>query len=222
MALFVAHGAGVVTRRVLLTLGPNGDWRSANVQFHLPWRYHGVWSADDAIDFVTDGIMVALCSVAPRLYPRHRWVGADLALDDLGVFEGCHRLLSSTYVRLCATYLKGLRRDQALACLPRVREYNAADLPMALGDDFLDQGDDDEGVQGGDAGAEPVPERGVEGQNPPEGGHGQDADVAETFAERNRKPRGIGLRWVMSDPFIDARRCAERVGALARLHGEAV
>ena len=51
--------------------------------------------------------MIALASSQPELYNRSKWTGCDLAVDNLGIIESVHRLLSTTYVRFCASYLAG-------------------------------------------------------------------------------------------------------------------
>ena len=44
----------------------------------------------------------------------NRWTGADLATDALGILEGCHRLLSSTYLRFAARWEQGARADRLI------------------------------------------------------------------------------------------------------------
>ena len=34
------------------------------------------------------------------MYPRHRWVGADVALDQFGLMESVHGLASATYMAM--------------------------------------------------------------------------------------------------------------------------
>ena len=46
---------------------------------------------------LTSGLLTALLSSRPGLYPRHRWTGCDLATDDVGIVEACHSLPSTTY-----------------------------------------------------------------------------------------------------------------------------
>ena len=69
--------------------------------------------------------------------------GGDLAADDLEALESCHRLLSSTYCRFCASYGNaGSRRSEALlATALRVATYDF--LFMALGDESRTAAEED-------------------------------------------------------------------------------
>ena len=94
---------------------PNGEWRSERVQFYGDmFIQNGLEHYDDIADFLVEGIMLALVSSAPKIYPRHRWTGFDLAIDDLGSIECVHRLFSSSFARMVASYSKGMLRTQLL------------------------------------------------------------------------------------------------------------
>ena len=125
MRLFVSQGSALARRRLLLLLCPNGEWRSRSVQFYVseasPPEFR---NPAYVLRYLTSGLMVALTSAQPHLYPRHRWTGCDLAADDLGVLEACHRLLSTTFARFAASYMKGARAAQALACVRGLAEYD--------------------------------------------------------------------------------------------------
>ena len=124
LRLFVGHGAATPTRRALLLLFPTGDWRASKVQFHMGSSDPATWQAQRIIDAVTDGIMIALCQAQPRLYARHRWLGADLATDDVGIAEGCHRLMSTTFCRFCASMETSVvKRNRLLQFAEACREY---------------------------------------------------------------------------------------------------
>ena len=65
---------------------------------------------------LTSGLLTALLSSRPGLYPRHRWTGCDLATDDVGIVEACHSLPSTTYRRFVNR--AGLARAQLLVAAP--------------------------------------------------------------------------------------------------------
>ena len=120
--LFVSHGRSVVTRRALLALCPNGEWRVSSVEY-----YHGPRGRqlnDEAIlDTLTEGLVVALASSQPTLYNRSKWTGSDMAVDDLGIFEAVHRLLSTTFARFCASFHSGTLAKQFLTLGLELRHY---------------------------------------------------------------------------------------------------
>eukprot|EP00959_Pyramimonas_sp_CCMP1952_P453212 9467863-Pyramimonas_sp.AAC.1 len=122
MQVFVTHGERIAMKRVLLTMCPNGDWRHERVEFYKD-RFPGFTNADDAaiIEFVTTGLMTALVATQPSTYPRHRWTGADRAIDELAIVEACHKLLSTTFMRFAASYAKGSSRASLLAAGQRLR-----------------------------------------------------------------------------------------------------
>ena len=92
MRLFVSHGSAVATRRALLALCPNGEWRAPKVQYYVRSSTSQPRSRAAILEHVTSGVMVALASAQPALYNRSKWTGCDLAVDDLRVFEAVHRL----------------------------------------------------------------------------------------------------------------------------------
>ena len=94
--LFCSHGASLVTRRMLLAVFPNGDWRSKRVEHYVGNVAIESLNRDAVAERMAAGMLVALCNSSHRLYPRSRWTGADLATDDLGILECVHRLLSTS------------------------------------------------------------------------------------------------------------------------------
>ena len=144
LRLFVSHGTGLAMRQMLLVLCPNGDWRSDKVEFYQQPGPLALPNDAACLEHVVAGLMTALCSAQPEIYPRHRWTGADLAVDSLGVFEACHRLLSTKYIRFAASYEPASRARTLLSgVLPGGsaadaedntsgdrNEYDACDLAM--------------------------------------------------------------------------------------------
>ena len=103
---------------MLLAVFPNGDWRSKRVEHYVGNVAIESLNRDAVAERMAAGMLVALCNSSPRLYPRSRWTGADLATDDLGILECVHRLLSTSYFRFVASFCKGARRGQLLAAVP--------------------------------------------------------------------------------------------------------
>ena len=192
MRLFVSHGASASTRRSLLMLCPNGDWRAELVQHYVSVAEAEALKFEDALDYVTDGLMVALCQALPRLYARHRWVGADLATDDLSVIEACHRLLSTAYHRFCAEFAaSAMQRSALLASGQRCRVFGSAQnvrfgdaQRLALGDAL--------GRAAAEGGAHGAPGQGSEVGTP--------LDPA-AWAKANQYHRAQGLNFCQSDPL---------------------
>ena len=180
---FIRHGASVATRRLLLVVGPNGDWRARCVQVYVPLGHAAATSRRDVAEQLASSLIVALCNSQPSLYPRSRWTGADIACDELALLESVHKLLSTTYFRFAAGFAKGAARAQLLAAGVWAADYSPA-RRGALADAFADVVDD--GPAGEDAAgvpsdAAPTPEA--------------------TYAAQNAKVRGKACRWLTSDPL---------------------
>ena len=131
----VAHGCAVETRQALLVLCPNGDWRKANVEYYvLPGS--PLTDPGAILEHVTNGLVIALASSQPHVYNRSKWTGSDIAVDQLGVFEACHRLLSTTYARFCASFASGSLAAQYLMSGRAMRDYthqSQVEVANALG-----------------------------------------------------------------------------------------
>ena len=140
MQVCVRHGAGALVRRLLLATVPNGDWRAHKVQFYVDLAPKGM-AVDQAsvLQFVTGGLMGALAASQPCLYPRHRWVGADIAVSELAVLEGCHRLLSTTFAQFCAAHTRGAARDNLHALARTLNVYDAAVAEGDTGGELEDE-----------------------------------------------------------------------------------
>ena len=128
MTMFMQRGAHMEKRRLLMALVPNGDWRHSKVQYYKDPNGFGPQRDEDVVEHVVLGLLAALAASSPPVYARHRWTGADIATDWLGLLEACHRLGSSTYMRFAASYSSGAMRASLLLCGERLSHYDTASL----------------------------------------------------------------------------------------------
>eukprot|EP00971_Amphidinium_carterae_P189223 3756191-Amphidinium_carterae.1 len=70
---------------ILMKIALNGDWRVSSCierriaeDAPIPQRETIVWSVQSAV-------LASLTDAQPTLYPRHRWVGGEEAIADLGI-----------------------------------------------------------------------------------------------------------------------------------------
>ena len=75
LRLFVTNGPRAATRRALLLVFPNGDWRAPCVQYYLRPNEVGIWTEAKIAKSVAEGLVAALCNASPHVYDRHRWAG---------------------------------------------------------------------------------------------------------------------------------------------------
>lgn len=189
---FVRHGSSLATRRVLLSLCPNGDWRSSQVEHYVAPEQRGKHSNTELLEHVTVGLIVALCSTPPQVYPRHRWTGADLTMDRFGIIEACHKLLSTTMLRFGASYEPESRACRLLSARDNLLS-NAGCLDRALAAGALgDWADGAEEHGDGTAGIGEVPAGDAE---PHAAGDDQH------WAAANTARRRAAMEWVCSGPM---------------------
>lgn len=192
LRLFVSHGSRLAVRRILLALCPNGDWRSEQVQYYVP-PGAPERSKEAYLDHVTSGLIASLCAAQPATYPRHRWTGADLAIDCLGVMEACHRLLSTTFERFVASSqstFSSRSLQGAIVGLPLGAHQGEGPEPEDAGERELLGGLAGEGV-GTSAIVEPP-------GGPPQAEVEMDST---TWAAVNAKHRRMALEWLRTRPL---------------------
>ena len=190
--LFVNHGNAVHTRRALLAICPNGDWRAENVQYYVP-IVGGDFRADDKsgiLEFLTHGLTSALASSQPAQYNRSRWTGSDIALDDLSIFEAVHKLLSTTMCRFAATFLTGQAARFHLDLGVSLARYEQG-LAVAIADipGGNESGDDGEEVEA-DADAP---------RDKPQPDDQQEKDLS--WAQQNARHRRQSIEFLRLRPF---------------------
>ena len=136
MDLFLARGSDFRVRRALVQSYLPGDWRN-----HEDIEYYRSPGMDDDLDdetlrgIVAHGVVRALANRRPHTYPRHRWTGFDLSLDEVGMLEAAHGILSHSYRRFLARFAPMPRRPSGAASQAPASGARA----LALGDEEHDQ-----------------------------------------------------------------------------------
>ena len=97
---FCSSGPKADIRRYLLESVANGDWSVHHqVQIYVPV---GVLLNVEKLKVgVISALVEALAGRLLRLWPQHRWLGAEAAIDDLALIEACHGLASAAFHHLC-------------------------------------------------------------------------------------------------------------------------
>ena len=97
--LFCSSGGNQTLRRYLLQRLPNGDWRCRDrVQIYVT-PGTDVDTAQLKTE-VTTALLLVLAGKNFRIYPRHRWVGCEVATDMVGLAEAVHGLASRAYAHM--------------------------------------------------------------------------------------------------------------------------
>ena len=96
LQLFAARGGGVVRKRFLLETLANGHWDRDDIDVYIEGD---IPSRESVVRTLSNGLVSALTGRGFKIYPRHRWTGADEALDGVGLLQCIHRLGWMTYAR---------------------------------------------------------------------------------------------------------------------------
>ena len=113
------------------------------------------------------------------VYPRRRWVGFDLSIDQLGILEVAHGLLRHTFIKFCLLHTPVPKR----AAVP-------APAVGAMAIENGDEGDDEEGANAGAGAGDGNPEE-----------MAAHAEQEFDYAQQNEKHRRISLQYVQTKPF---------------------
>lgn len=90
-----------VLLRSILTHFLNGDWGHEGVIEH--YCNGCCQNREHTIERMTRDLIPVLAGRAPALFPRHRWVGAELTLSWAGLLLNCHCLLPRLWEMLLAS-----------------------------------------------------------------------------------------------------------------------
>ena len=100
--MFCSTGPRVEVRRQLLDLFANGDWNRQD-RFEI-WILPGVEINEDVLrPTIITALLVALTGRTYRNYPRHRWLGCDVAVDEIALMQSCHGLASAAFKDMCGS-----------------------------------------------------------------------------------------------------------------------
>ena len=195
LMVFASHGAGTTTRRALHAMCPNVDWRSSEVEFYVAtWSPPEHQLREHVIEHLSNGLVVALASAQPSCYNRSKWRGSDLVIDDLGIFECVHRLLSTSHVRFCASHLSGSAAQMHINLAQPLRHCDRRST--ADGDD-----DDDNfgsgAEEGGGAAQESVRNEGSHGKSSAAAG---DSMTGPDWAKISAVDRSKGVHFLARIP----------------------
>ena len=99
LELFASTGSNVALKKYLLQRLPNGLWtRTDRVEVYVE---PGIEVDEPKLQRqVITALLICLCSRSFQTHPRHRWLGADIACDQIGLAESIHGLASAAYLRM--------------------------------------------------------------------------------------------------------------------------
>ena len=143
-------------------------------------------------EFLCTGVVTALCANHPGIYPHHRWTGADLACDDLGLIESVHCLLSGTYIRFLVLFQQSLAGKTLAQCALGSAIRDTAHMLM------LEDGGGAGNLEGQSSSGQaddPAAPASIEA--------GSDESPAAAMARINAANRRAAARWLSQSPLAD-------------------
>lgn len=104
LELFLSRGPDYLFKRSLIQVYLPGDWTNHD---EIEFYYHspdaeGLMDEQDLRETIADGVVRCLANHSLRRYRRDRWVGFDLAIDQLGLLEAAHGILRHAFQWFCA------------------------------------------------------------------------------------------------------------------------
>ena len=130
--LSVFSSEGAVVAPWALRRYAQGDWRKEGIFEYVAAPGQ---SRDEIVSLLQEFFVPAIASCTPRPWPRHRWVGFDVCLSDVGLLQAMHGLFRIVFERLL-----------------RMLERPGASSGVGAPDGVLEHGDDAGVPQGQGAG----------------------------------------------------------------------
>ena len=134
--------SSTVPQRVLLATLPNGNWANHDaVEWYMP-----LGTPRERVDgsrvsaMLEAGLCYCLIGSKPHLWQRHRWLGSEIAVEELGKLQMVHGLLVPVYTRF-------LERFSSTRMVPNVGAcaVGSGPLPIEAGADDIEPTDHDAG-----------------------------------------------------------------------------
>ena len=134
--------SSTVPQRVLLATLPNGNWANHDaVEWYMP-----LGTPRERVDgsrvsaMLEAGLCYCLIGSKPHLWQRHRWLGSEIAVEELGKLQMVHGLLVPVYTRF-------LERFSSTRMVPNVGAcaVGSGPLPIEAGADDVEPTDHDAG-----------------------------------------------------------------------------
>ena len=194
LRLFCTTGRQLQLREFLLSALPNGDWRRSDaIELYIA---PGIdFNQEQVTQRLVNGLVVALSGRVFSTYPQSRWIGCDVGVDEAGLCEAVHRLLSLSFARMMG------RLDE---------------LSLSGGTDYV-RCQEEEEEEPGIVQATAWAQRGAtsRGRRPAEGSADADEStqpdrdeqraatpaLTDVSAEAMAKRRKIAWEWLRSDPL---------------------
>eukprot|EP00971_Amphidinium_carterae_P175668 3481791-Amphidinium_carterae.2 len=189
LELFHSSGAPhSMVSSMLLSRLPNGDWRHSEQVQHLVTKADAGLSRVELAKVMEAGLCWVFSGCQPHTYERHRWTGADVAVDHLSRMECVNKLFTHTYRRFALVYSK----PSVNINLARYQTRDIDQQGGLVGEQASSGGPFDLEARDGASDACDGPLAFID-----ESTGGKD----EGFAEANSKDRKLTLAWLDKSPW---------------------
>ena len=120
MRIFAGRGKDLLVRLIASRMFPTGDWRRQDaVEVYTRSMPSTPEEKAQLMNKVADGIVFFTTYGGFPTYAAHRWTGADLAIDSLGLLESISCSFSHAYTDWCDTFLRADKAREAMEATTR-------------------------------------------------------------------------------------------------------
>ena len=194
LGLFCRSGRQHTVKAFLLESLPNGNW--LNTDFVEVWVEPGlVFDASALSNQIVKGLLIALSGRIFTTYNSSKWLGCDVAIDEIGLAQAVHGLAAAAFRRMLGNRrTRPLSREapQSIAEHP-IQEEGAAPGPLSFAGEAAGTDDTPEAVPASS-----------EGLGLGEGG-GTSLDPAQLspqkWSELSNQRQQIALKWLEGNPL---------------------
>eukprot|EP00971_Amphidinium_carterae_P224127 4447366-Amphidinium_carterae.2 len=193
MNAFVSPKSKNVSQLLLLSMLPNGDWRSTKVEHYVAHDVQVEEYAQIAAN-IEYGLIQALVCKRPQIFCRHRWGGCEVALEEMGLLESVHQLLSRSYKRFVVKCNTAKASKQLFTADTHGDANTNIDIDQEMPSTYMpisnQEGLESESFAGTSAASL--------GANRDTGGN--TTDEASNFAAQNDAQRRKAMAWLQTSP----------------------
>ena len=210
--VFCGTGRRREIREHLLRQLPNGDWTQKNrIEVYVAPEA-GV-NLQELEDQVVEGLVSALSGKLFTVYSQSRWLGADLAVDEVGLCMAVHSLAQAAYGHMLNIPGMGFDGHERHAGAVDQQVSDEQAPTRAAGQEHVSFIDSNTADPKEDTTGDLESGVGVGDQSESLG------DPGQSWAQLNTQRQAVAWRWLQQDPFAEVlliRRCLQPLTKMLR------
>ena len=215
--LFCTTGSKVALKQYLLKKLPNGNWQDRE-QVQVFVTPGVAYNESDIKEKVISGLLLVLSGKLLRTFPRHRWLGADMAIYEVGLCEAVHGLASQAFEHMMSVQRSSAPGPGEAGASTNAPESHLQPPDEPAGSILVPEATsnitDFDGPEGGDnaaTGPAALLQHGV-----------GELQTAQVLAAENERHRRLAAAWLKERPLANLMALRLCIGPLSDLIGRYV